>query len=317
MILNLTQQDSDASSNEYFDALRQKNYDASFEGMKSFIEENNHKLRNRRQRKPIRKWKWVLAALVPLFVVLACTKTERSEPVGNTISFTLPELNDAGRKELESVIGDMQTVVRPDAKKPGHLLYTGFVPAQSSPSADAIVQKLKRLKGIDGLSTIPVNAQVRESLLSQLGGKIFSTHIKADALSDGELSRKLKKQLQEQGFNNVEVTVGKDENGVRTLKLLPVVGGSDDPNYFIDVSIEDKGTRMELQEVKRTGSSSQIVEPKVDFGSMTDAQVKDYIRSKYGKELSDENIKITRTPKEIEISIKKDDKTEEIIAFKL
>jgi hypothetical protein len=55
----------------------------------------------------------------------------------------------------------------------------------------------------------------------------------------------------------------------------------------------------------------------VDFGSMTDAQVREYIRRQYGKGLRDENIKITRTAEEIAIDIKQSDKKEEIMRFKL
>jgi hypothetical protein len=50
---------------------------------------------------------------------------------------------------------------------------------------------------------------------------------------------------------------------------------------------------------------------------MTDAQVRDYIRQQYGKELQDENIKITRTAEELSINIKQSDKQEEIMRFKL
>lgn len=69
MILKATQQDSDANNaNDYFDAMRQKNYEASFDSVKNFIAANKSKLRHSRQKKPLRKWQWVLAVLFPLLV---------------------------------------------------------------------------------------------------------------------------------------------------------------------------------------------------------------------------------------------------------
>jgi hypothetical protein len=317
MILKSTQQDSDAgNANEYFDALRQKNYQASFNGVKNFILENKEKFKHRRIKKPLRKWQWVLAVLFPVLVVLACTKTDSTEPVGQTVSFSVPVGDGAAIKALEPIIGGLQTVIAPDRQKSGYLSYTVFIPAQSSRSSEAMINKLKGVKGIFGLSSMPVNAPVRESLLSQLGAKIFSTHIDATALSDDEVQNALMRQLKEKGFNHISVTVGRNEKGIRTIELHP---GKEGPNYMIDVSVDDNGTKMVLQEEKRTTTNNvnSADEPKVDFGSMTDAQVREYIRRQYGKDLQDGNIKITRTAEEIAIDIKQSDKIEEVLRYKL
>ena len=55
MIIKITQQDSDANNiNDYFDALRQKNYEASFDEVKNFIQENKPGIRQRRYHQ--RRW---------------------------------------------------------------------------------------------------------------------------------------------------------------------------------------------------------------------------------------------------------------------
>lgn len=317
MILKIAQQDSDANrESEYFNAMRQKNYESSFDGVKNFITENKDKLRPRRQRRPLRKWQWVLAVLFPVLVVLACTKTERTEPVGQTVSYSIPVSDGAVIQALEPIVGGLQTVVSPDRQKPGYISYTTFIPAQSSPSADAIINKLKTVKGITGLSTLPLNTKVRESLLSQLGSKIFSTHVDANALSDKEMQTTLNRQLKGQGFNHISVTVTRNEKGMRTLELHP---GNEGPNISIDVSLDDKGTKIVLQEEKRTTTKNPPLtgESQPDFGSMTDAQVRDYIRNQYGKALRDEAIKIIRTAEEIAITVKQSDQQEQIMRFKL
>lgn len=316
MILRITQQDSDANSNDYFDAARQKNYEASFDGVKNFILENKDKIRRRREKKPVCKWQWVLAVLFPVLVVLACTKTERTEPVGQTILYSVPVADGAAIQALEPIVGGLQTVISPDRQKPGYLSYTTFIPAQSSRSADAVINQLKAVKGVTGLSTVPLSTQVRESLLSKLGSKIFSTHVDATDMSDEEMQNSVNRQLKEQGFNHISVTVTRNEKGIRTLELHP---GKEGPNISIDVSVDDKGTKMVLQEEKGVTPKTTNVtsEPQPDLGSMTDAQVQDYIRRKYGKDLRDEAIKINRTAEEIAISIRHSDKKEEIMRFKL
>ncbi|HEY1021051.1 MAG TPA: hypothetical protein VGE06_02005, partial [Flavisolibacter sp.] len=278
MILKITQPDSDAgNTNDYFDALRQKSYEASYPGVKNFITANRDRLNNRRPKKPLRHWQWVLAVLLPALVVLACTKTERTEPVGQTVSFSVPVGDGAAILALEPVIGGLQRVISPDRQKPGYLFYTTFIPAQSSRSADAVISGLKGVKGITGLSMVPVNARVRESLLSQLGANVFSTHVAASGLDDADLQNTVNRQLKEQGFHHITVTVTRNEKGARTLQLHPA---KDAPNYFIDMSLDDKGTRMVLQEEKRTITDRAKTgeEPAVDFGSMTDAQVRAYFR---------------------------------------
>lgn len=247
---------------------------------------------------------------------MACTKTERNEPVGYTITFSVPQADDAGRQDLESLFAGLQTIVLPDRQKRGYPSYTCFIPAQNSQSADAIVKQLKGVKGIASLSKMPVNAHVRESLLSQLGSKMFSTHVDATAMRDDELQNTVNRQLKEKGFHNISVTVTRNENDVRTLQLHPA---EDAPNYSVNLSIDDKGTKMVLQEEKISNSNGPAMsdKPQVDFGSMTDAQVRDYIRREYGKGLRDENIKITRTAEEIAIDIKLSDNKEELMRFRL
>jgi hypothetical protein len=317
MDLKVPQQDSDANNvNDYFDAIRQKNYEASFEDVKNFIDQNKDRLYHRRHKKPLRKWKWLLAVLFPVMVVLACTKTERTAPVGNTVSFIVTERDDAARAQLESLIGGLQTVITPDRQKPGYLSYTCFIPAENRWSADAVINQLKAIKGVAGLSTMAVSAQVRESLLSQVHSKIFSTHVDANALPDDELQNTVMRQLKEKGFNDISVTVTRNENGIRTLELHPAKDAS---NYIIDMTIDDKGTRMVLQEERRTNAKRPGIAntPPVNFGSMTDAQVRDHVRRQYGKQLPDENIKITRSAAEIAIDIKQSDEKVEIMRFKL
>jgi hypothetical protein len=312
MILNVTPQDSDANNTSgYFDTLRQKNYEASFDGVKNFITENKDRLRQSRRKKPLRKWQWALAVLFPVLTILACTKTEHAEPVGSAVSFSVPE-GDPVKQELESLVGGLQTVISSEQQKPGYLSYTCFIPSKNSQSADAVISQLKGVKGITGLSAVPVTAKVRESLLSRLGYKIFSTHIDARGLSNEELQNAVNRQLKEKGFNHISVTV----TGNKRLQLHPT---EDAPNYLIEMSIDDNGTKMVLEEEKRTltDRSKSGDGPKMDFGSMSDAQVRDYIRSQYGKQLPDENIKITRTAGEIGIDVKLSDENTEIMRFKL
>jgi hypothetical protein len=102
--------------------------------------------------------------LFPVLVTLACTKTERTEPVGYAVSFSVPEADDAARLEIENLVGGLQTVVSPDQQKRGCLSYTCFIPAQNSRSADAFINGLKGLKGVVGLTTMPVNARDESSV---------------------------------------------------------------------------------------------------------------------------------------------------------
>lgn len=316
MILKITQPDSDANTNDYFDALRQKNYEASFDGVKNFVLENKYISRHHRGRKPIRKWQWAIAVLLPLLVVLACTKTERTEPVGQTLSYSVPVGDGDVIRALEPIVEGLQTVISPDRQTPGYLSYTTFIPAQSSQSANAIMAKLKAVRGITFLSILPLNTKVRESLLSQLHSKIFSTHLDANNMSDEEMQNTVNRQLKEQGFHHISVTVARNEKGVRMLELQP---GKEGPNIFIDVSVDDKGTKMVLQEEKGVAPKKTPISPapQPDFGSMTDAQVREYVRHQYRKELKDGNIQITRTAEEIAISIKLSDKQEEVMRLKL
>ncbi len=317
MILQIMQRDSEShKTNEYFDALRQRNYEASFDGVKGFIQDNQVKLRPRRNKKLLRKWQWVMALLFPVLLILACTKTQHTELVGTTVSFSVPQNDDAAKAGIERLVHGMQSVITPSTARLGYLSYTSFIPAGNNPSVDGIVHQLRYVHGIMDLSIARVNAQVRESLLSQLGSKIFSTHIDSNELTDDEVQAALMKQLKKQGFDNISVTVTRDAKGLRTLELHPGKGG---PNYRIDVSRDDTGTRMVLEQKKTTTAHNPPVAmaPPADFANMNDAQVRDYIRRHYGNDLRDEAIKVNRTAAEILIDIKRSDKQTEILRFKL
>ncbi len=67
------------------------------------------------------------------------------------------------------------------------------------------------------------------------------------------------------------------------MKKVPVpynfTPGRDANNYMIDMTMDNKGTRMMLQEERRTNANTPGTAdtPAVSFESMTDTQVRDHI----------------------------------------
>lgn len=303
MILKIAYQDTNGSDMDpYWNALRGKNYDASFNDVKSFIKKKEDIIG--RRKKPARNRKWMLAILIPVLVVVACTKTERTEAIGYTVSFVAPENNKQVFQKIQSLTGGTQVVA--DNNIPGFVSYTFFIPTGKA-TTESLTRELQGINGIHQLSIVPVNTQVKESLASRLSYKIFNKHIDATGVPDDVLQQSIEIQLKNSGLDvNVEIVL---KNNHRSIRLKPAAGSDD---FTIDLSIQDGPRKMVIQEEKRTMDT-----PPVDMSSMTDAQVRDFIRTKHGAALKDEEIKIKRTEEDVLITIKQNEKEEKSLRFKL
>jgi hypothetical protein len=303
MILKIAYQDTNGNDMDpYWDALRGKNYEASFKGVKSFIKKKESMMGRRRKRVPA--WRWMLAALIPVLIVVACTKTERTEPIGYTVSFAVPEGNKQIFQKIQSLSGGTSVVA--DNIIAGYISYTFFINSGKA-GKEFLTKELQAIKGINQLSIVPVNTQVKESLASRLSYKIFNKHFDATGVEDDVLKQSIESQLK--NCNIIAEVEFFTRNGHRLIKLKPAAGSV---NYSIDLSIKDGPRKMVLHEEKRMFDS-----PPVDMSSMTDAQVRDFIRTKLGAGLNDDDIIIQRTEEDLLITIKQNDKEEKSLRFKL
>jgi len=299
MIVKMAYQDAEHNSlDSYWNELRSKDYSSSFEEVKRFLRHKQPK----RRRLPLRPWQWATALLLPLLVLLACTKTQTTEPLGFALVFSAAEDNVEVKKLLAAADGIQ---VLAESQPPGQMSYTCFIPPKTIDTA-AMFQQLRNTSGVFGFAITPVNTVVKESLLSQLSFRIFRMHINATGLSDDVLKKMLEEKLNSRNIKAGVAISYKD--GQRQIKLLPQDGAG---NYSIDLSVNDSGLITELQEEQRL-----LPDSSVDLSQMPDASIRAYVRKVHNLQVSDEQIDISRKPGEIIIRIKDSDQLETIMRFK-
>ncbi|HEX8333427.1 MAG TPA: hypothetical protein VF622_12435 [Segetibacter sp.] len=313
MMLKVAYQDYNSNIDPYWESMKQHDYRQSLPAVKRFINDNEELLRNRKPKRYKRNFGWALALLVPLFIVLSCTRVENLEPLGYTLNFSIPrnEALDLKNHTLVSAKQGWQMLSGKDAKDLNYLSLTFFAPANEKSKLDAFINEVKAIPQARNFQLTPVNTTISESLLSRISYKVFKAHIDARGLNPEELRSTIKTQLNKNGLNNIDVVIENNAEGTRMIKLLP---HNESGDYSIDIKIDDGLSRTAIKEERKTKNDDEDI----DLSKMSDKQIKEHIKKTTpGEVLSDDDITILRKPDHILITTRKGTDAENEFLFKI
>jgi hypothetical protein len=313
-MLKVAYQDYNISIDPYWEGMKQHDYRQSLPAVKKFIKGNEELLRNRKPKRYKRSFGWAMALLVPLLIVLSCTRVENLEPLGYTINFSIPQ-NQVLNLKNHSLVNEnkgWQMLSGKDAKDANYLSLTFFAPANEKSKLDAFINEVKAIRQVRNFQLTPVNTTINESLLSRISYKVFKAHIDARGLTPEELRSTIKTQLNRSGLKNIDVVIENDVEGTRMIKLVP---RNETGDYSIDIKIDDGLTRTAIKEERKTRNDDH---DDIDLNKMSDKQIKEHIKKISPREvLSDDDITILRKPNHIIITTRKGTDAENEFRFKI
>jgi hypothetical protein len=159
---------------------------------------------------------------------------------------------------------------------------------------------LEQIKQISSIKIVPINESVKRPVYSAALNTFFKIDINSSKMSDEQVQSEISKQLQDAGFNDINVSYKNDENGKKKLEIKYPETSEMKDNKTLEVNVDNDN---EHQVIKL-----KTEKPDVDFSKMTDDEIRNYIKNKNKENnISDKDIKITREGNNVKINVNKEE----------
>lgn len=299
--------------NKYFDALRNDNYDNTFQATGEWLRTANESILNKKksERNFIMKLKNYLTAhklklaytfLVLAFIVAACNyPVTQEESAGDVLKWTVSKDNTEAVKKIESTDwfrSGEYNINEENINGKEIVSYKFVIPKEDHSKASHYKTQLESIPGVTEVNLIPLNETVKRPVYSALLNDLFKIDINATNMSDAELEKEITTQLKNAGIDVVTVNFIGDKDGHRVMKInIPEDQLKKDGGF--DMTIKDGGNVTKLREVRNTNPG----DPE-RFKGKSDNEIRKMIREEIGNpEIRDEEIQIIREGDKVKVKV--------------
>lgn len=296
---------------EHIKKLKEKKYNESFERTSIWLFDSQNKLlksKNKRRfiimKEYFLKHKIQFAVTILLAILIAACNmpVTQNDTVGYVLSWTAPNSSSAAVTEsLSKLNWYKNSNVTMDVKNYNGTEITEYkLIVQSSDDKTVLSYKndLEKIKELSSLKIVPLNESVSRPVYSAALHSFFKIDINANKMSDEQVQVEIKRQLEEAGYTDMDISYKKDETGKTRLDMKLKEGFKTDKNKNIEVNVEDNNGHQVVK--------MKTMKPDVDFSKMTDEEIRTYVKEKNKEDnLSDKDIRITRKGSNVNIQIEK------------
>ncbi len=284
----------------YFSALKSKDYSGTFPETENWIYKTNIQLENQRKERKLRKMKKYFLAnklrlvypiiLLAVLIAACSMPVTQTEPLGSMLKWVVDKNNTAAQNEINNISwvknGNL-SVSQNDNNGVKTIIYTLMLPNSTEKEAKDYAKQIENIGGILTMNILPIGQDVKRPLYSAALNQFFSINVDGSTLNDKELEEQVVKKLKEAGMDNCpEINFTTDANGKRIIKMK--VDGQNDPKNF-EININDGNNQQKLKVI--TKSSSDLNK----YKGKTDDEIRKMVRDDSGNlNLKDSEIKITR-----------------------
>jgi hypothetical protein len=298
---------------DHIKKLKDKKYDDSFDTTSSWLIDSNNKILNRKNLRRNNKMtqfllkhklQFAIVALMAILIAACNMPVTQNDTVGHALSWTVAgaenktvtdELNKLswyknsnGTVDVKNINGNVVTEYKVVVQSTDDKLVTGYK------------NDLEKIKEITSIKIVPLNTSVTRPVYSAALHSFFKIDINANNMSDEQVQAEIKKQLEAAGFTNIEVSYKTGENGKRKLDIKTKDGIKHEGNQNLQVDVNDKDGKQVIK-------MKTMDKPDVDFGKMSDAEIRAYIKEQNKEDnLTDDNIKIKREGNSVSVNVQKE-----------
>lgn len=296
---------------EHIKKLNEKKYGDSFDRTSMWIIESQNKLLQRKNRRRLAKMKeyfikhkiqFAVVILLALLIAACNMPVTQNDTVGYALSWTANTSNTNVTDELNKLSWFKNSSITSSAKNiNGNEIVEYKLIVQSTDENAVLKYKndLEKIKDLTSIKIVPLNLGVTRPVYSAALHSFFKIDVNASKMSDEQVQAEIRKQLEEAGYTDFNVSYKKDENGKSRLEMKLKDGIKSNDGKSFEVNVDDKNGHQVVK--MKTGK------PDMDFSKMTDEEIRTYIKEKNKEDnLSDENIKITREGGNVSVNVEKE-----------
>lgn len=309
---NSLHKSKESKLNQYFDELRNENFEDTFRATENWLKTADAKLQTKSERKFFKMKNYFLANkfrlaytfLILAFTIAACNyPVTQQESAGDVLQWTVSSDNKDAINKIENLDwfkkGDYN-INEDNANGQSYKMYSIVIPKESHSQVSDFEKQLNAIPGILQIKISPLNETVKRPVYSALLNDLFKIDINASNMSDAELSNEIDKQLKSAGIENANIDFQKDQNGNRRVRVAIPVGQVKKDGGF-DMTIKDGDNVTKLKEVRKKGPGDPD-----KFKGKTDEEIRNMVRTDLNMpELKDDQIEIIRKDDNVMVKVAK------------
>ena len=289
----------------YWETFRETDHDNSFAATSAWM----HRRQQARAVSPTlrllqgARFRMAAAVLTILFLVGACNyPVDVTEPIGAVLRWDVKADDKATQLALSRLTWVQEAQVLVEEKEINGVAYLTYSVTVTDTEPEVLQSYRNSLAGIAGvteLTSLPVSHTRSQPLYAAALEGLFKIEMDATGVSNEDLERDLRAQLQQQGINNLAIVVETGPNGERLIKTKLVDGEIED--FGLDLTVKDGRRVTRIQEQIKRGDGDA---PKLDVKGMSDDEIKAFILKEHSRlNLVPEDIRIVREPGKVEVKV--------------
>ncbi len=243
------------------------------------------------------KMRLVYTVILLAVLIGACSMPVTThETVGYVMSWAIPAGGSADAIEnLPWIDKDKLSISENTDDGKQESIYTLVLPAVSEKQLQSYQKDLEKIKDVIFVKVAPLNENVKRPVYSAALNTFFRINIDATKMSDEELKNEVKKQLESQGFGNVNIDFKSDANGRRMIRMkIDSADIKNAPGNF-EMRINDGGNEEVMKTVKL-----QLQ----DLQGKTDEEIRKQVKQDLNNpDLQDKDIQIIRENGKVKVKV--------------
>lgn len=307
---NSPQPTPDANKPEYelgahWGALRETDHAASFATTSAWVHRRQYAAEGTAMSRLLQGAKFRLAAavLAVVFVVGACNyPVDVTEPIAAVLRWDVKADDKAAQEALNRLSWMQQGQVLVEEKNINGVNFLSYSVTLTATEPDVLQSYRNILAGIPGVTEVaalPVSHTSSKPLYAAALEGLFKIEMDATGVSNEDLERDLRAQLQQQGIKDLAIIVETGPNGERLIKTKLAEGEIED--FGLDLTVKDGRRVTHIQEQIKRGDGTAA---RFDVKGMSDDEIKAFIIKEHARlNLAPEDIQIVREPGKVEVKV--------------
>jgi hypothetical protein len=214
MILKVDDLNLDDKLGSYWNKIRKKNYDYSFEPVREWIITNSKsKLPSGNKNRRNNRLRRALLLFFPLLLLFSCSyRVDRVTPYGDLIKLLINTTYPNSRDQISLLQKTLQISFTEINRKdvPNLTSFIALIKKEPKNKIELIKNKLVDVRGLRTVEISPITYTINESLFSLCFHTVTRRHIDARISDSTKFQKEINNQLEKRGIHNVVVTNIKD-----------------------------------------------------------------------------------------------------------
>jgi hypothetical protein len=298
---------------KYWNTLKAEDYSSSYDDTGAWLREAGVILNRKKGESKMKyiqnfiyanKLKFASLFIFAALVFAACSMpVTQQETLGHALTWTVSADNTEAIEQIDKLpwLESAGLTINKENVNGEDVMNYQFVSSEIDIAViEGYKKQLEGITAIQKISLLPLNESVTRPVYAAALKSFFRINVDASNKTNEQVEQEIESQLRDAGFQNADISFGKDENGMRTFNMQLQKEPAGGPDKGFEIRVKDGDGNMQNEMVIKNNHGALDPEK---LNKMTDAEIIDMIRKDMNNpNISDKDVTINRTDKGVMVS---------------